>query len=368
MINPILFFLPGLLILGIATTYTDIKEGKIRNKWVLFALTYSLVVHLSFILFKVPISSFYITQTIINLVVVFIVGFLMWDFGLWTAGDGKLFLAFSALVPISTYNRASFIFYFPSATILINTFVPLFVFFFFNILLKTSWKLKKEIFVETLHPKRLLSLISTLFVLGWIMQKASFLIGVSSWVLTIFVMFVFFGLLEKLFSTKRIYLIYTLATFIILFDKQSLSSYFLKGLSLVVLLLLFLRFFILQLGFQTFTKEIKTKDLKPGMVPAEVIEQKKTTKKRAIQYFNIIQYIKDTRNKFFDIKSEGFIKEDIKKIKQLAKKHPDFKTFRVQQTLPFAPFMFLGVLLTVLCYGNVFLFLNYLIRMLISKL
>ena len=369
MVNPIYYFLPGLLILGIATSYTDIREGKIRNKWVVFALVYSLVLHLSFILFKIPMSHFYITQTIINLVVVFIVGFVMWDFCLWTAGDGKLFLAYSALIPISIYSRASFIPYFPSATILINVFVPIFLFLFLNILRKSSPRQKKEVFLKTFHPKQALGLISTLLVFSWFLQEAFSLFGFSNWVLTIIVMFVLFGVLEKLFSTNTTYFIYVLAACVTIFDKQILTSSFLKGFSVLVLLFFLLRTFILELGFQTFTNEVKIENLKPGMIPAEVIGyERQEPKKKKIQYFNIIQYIKGTRNKFFDIKAEGLTKDNLKKIEELAKKHPDFKTLKIQQTLPFAPFMFFGALLTVLCYGSVFLFLNYLFTILISKL
>ena len=51
---------------------------------------------------------------------------------------------------------------------------------------------------------------------------------------------------------------------------------------------------------------------------------------------------------FIDEEAEGITKKQIYKIKDIG-----FAKIRVSQTIPFAPFIFLGVLLTILVKGNI---------------
>ena len=51
---------------------------------------------------------------------------------------------------------------------------------------------------------------------------------------------------------------------------------------------------------------------------------------------------------FLDEEAEGITQKQIDKIKKLG-----FNKIRVSQTIPFAPFIFLGVILTLLAKGNI---------------
>ncbi len=75
-----------------------------------------------------------------------------------------------------------------------------------------------------------------------------------------------------------------------------------------------------KLGQERFSKEISIKYLKPSMVIGD--------------------------NKI-SAEPEGLTKSDIRKLKKMK-----LKKVRVCQTLPFAPFMFLGVILTLIAKGN----------------
>lgn len=361
----IIFFLPGILILGFITSYTDIKQGKIKNKAVLFSLVYTLLIYLSLLfILKTKINQQYIIQFLFNFIFALVVGFVMWDVGLWTAGDGKLFLGYSALVPIFIYNKASAVPYFSSLNILINTFVPLFIFFFFNLLIKTSWKQKKKALKNVFDLKKLLGLVASLFAFIWLYKLVFGLSRLgTNYFLGIFLFFILFTILEK-FSIKLYFTIILLAV-LSLFDPFTHTIQFWKIFVLWFLVFLITRFFILDLGFQTFTTAIKIKDLQEGMVPAEIVyedKSKKELKKKKFLHFSFFEYLKEEKSKrIFDMSSEGLSKQDIFKLRQLKKKHPDLKVFRVQQTLPFAPFMFFGVILTLISNGNVFIFLTYLL-------
>jgi len=52
-----------------------------------------------------------------------------------------------------------------------------------------------------------------------------------------------------------------------------------------------------------------------------------------------------------DVSVEGFTEEDIKKIQKLEKKF-DFHSLQIQQTIPFAPFLFAGAVITYF-FGNI---------------
>ena len=80
----ILIFLPMILFLGIITSYEDIKYGKIRNKWIIPAVIYAIVVNflLFFIYFffvkgQMPRIG-YLVELFISVVISLVLGFVLW--------------------------------------------------------------------------------------------------------------------------------------------------------------------------------------------------------------------------------------------------------------------------------------------------
>ena len=64
----ILYFLPMIIFLGIVTSYDDIKTGKIRNKWIAFALAFSAVMNIILFLTNYA-TSYALVMLAINLFV-----------------------------------------------------------------------------------------------------------------------------------------------------------------------------------------------------------------------------------------------------------------------------------------------------------
>jgi len=130
-------FLPVLFFIGLVTSYQDFKEGKIQNKWILLGLVWGLGIYLLFLIWNliVPYLSFelptflvsYIFKSLINSAISLAIGYLLWYFNLWSAGDAKLFFIFSLLLPLKYYWRSALP-YFPSFALLINTFIPIALF------------------------------------------------------------------------------------------------------------------------------------------------------------------------------------------------------------------------------------------------
>jgi len=63
--------------------------------------------------------------------------------------------------------------------------------------------------------------------------------------------------------------------------------------------------------------------------------------------------------------SIGLTQKNIKELKQLYKeKKIKFNTIRVFKTIPFAPFVFLGVFITLICQGDMIIYLKLLLDIL----
>lgn len=73
-----------------------------------------------------PVPSFgvYLVKVAANALLALVAGFLMWWFGLWAAGDAKAFAVLALLLPLSTYRNA-YMPAFPAYVLLFNTFVSL---------------------------------------------------------------------------------------------------------------------------------------------------------------------------------------------------------------------------------------------------
>ena len=125
-----LFLIP-LFVIGLICSYTDIKYGKIFNKVIgagilcAFFLYSALFFYNLFFLDQKD-SFDYLFRMTLNGLLSFVVGYLIWYFKLWSAGDAKLFTAYAFLLPLKFYSK-NYIPYFPSFVLLINLFIPLFL-------------------------------------------------------------------------------------------------------------------------------------------------------------------------------------------------------------------------------------------------
>ena len=148
-----ILFLPLLFFISIIISYEDIKYGKVRNKWIILGLVWGLAIIFFFFIWYFiasPITHFYyfnilqlpdgspapvftiplnyLSKVILNVVIALTIAFLMWRFKAWAAGDAKLFMVYSLLIPLKYYWK-SYLVYFPSFVLLINIFIPIFIYF-----------------------------------------------------------------------------------------------------------------------------------------------------------------------------------------------------------------------------------------------
>ncbi len=120
-------FLPVLFLIGLIISYQDFRYGKIKNKWIILGLAWGLIIYFFFLIWGIiaePIIPFsYILKVFVNSFFALIVGYILWYFNLWSAGDAKLFFVFTLLLPLQYYWRTALP-VFPSFALLINIFIP----------------------------------------------------------------------------------------------------------------------------------------------------------------------------------------------------------------------------------------------------
>lgn len=150
-----LFFLLPLFLVGGMASYSDIKYGKIKNRHILFGLVYILGLYLFLFVYgwsflRQSANLTYLGELLANATIAIIFGYILWYFNLWAAGDAKLFLLYALLVPLEIYGK-DYISFFPSASLLIDTFFLICLFFLVTILIKeihllADWLKKHKLF------------------------------------------------------------------------------------------------------------------------------------------------------------------------------------------------------------------------------
>ncbi len=317
------------VLLGAITTYEDIKFSKIRNKWVFSAIVVSLII----ILIRFLLGNYlgllpnpiYYTTLFTNILFAILLGYLFFELNLWSPADAKLFIAFSALVPLSIYQFGN-IDYFPSFVILINTFTPVFVYYAFYVLLKSNTKQKKDCFRKAFETKALIGLVLLVFGFSWLVRNLLALIKIPNYFfISIIAIFLLFYVIERFGWDKlKIGLLFSL--FRLIFDYSNVFTIgFWKDFVAIFVILLGI-IVLKEFGDMVLTRRVNAKDLEPGM---------------AMQT------------------KEGLVTLTPNKIKKIIKED---KRVIIHETLPFAVIIFMGVLITIVCQGNLFVFLRTLIE------
>ncbi len=371
LLNPLFYMLPMIIFLGIITSYEDIRHGKIRNKWIVAAVAYSLLANLliflsmSYSLGPDPRLGYFI-ELLGSVIVALIAGFIFWSVGLWSAGDAKLFAAYTSLIPLSAY-KYGYIHFFASSSILLNTFVPFFIAYTVLLMAKTTLKNKIYYLKRSFEPKKLAMLFGFLYAFVWPIDLFFYYTNIpKNYFIVILFLFILIYALQSLLKKKHTMIILLLIALRVIFDSDALGlESIVIALSGVLLFALF-RFFILYMGYDFFTKRVDIRLLKPGMIPAEsVYLEKGEYKKDRTLNFSLLSYLigsgkkNGPEEKKYILKSKGagLEQNDVIKLKRL-EPSLGFEHLRVYQTVPLAPYFFAGVLLTIICKGNMFIFLS----------
>ena len=363
-----ILFLAPLFFVGSICCYTDIKYGKIKNKWILIGLIWVAFIYAALTIYTIFFlhcweNINYLIKALINGFTAFFLGYLLWYFKLWAAGDAKLFTLFAFLIPLKFYSKSYFS-YFPSLTLLINLFIPLIFWLMIkatisgikeipsklkefeqkNKLFSKEWlgKLGSKIWKAA---KTFLTFLAIFIVMQMVMKKMSQ--ALNKIVPNLSIIFLSFFLLYRyIFKfiqknkfvtpiTGSIAVLY--ASYLLYSGQMNVLFNIFKMVFLFMIVIGFLRKFLDSYIEKKEVRKLKIKELKEGMMITEdiLIDFAKKFKE------------KDFKNKFGKISPDGLSSEQVKFLKKLFSQEPE-KEIKIYKTFPFSPFLMLGACITIL--------------------
>lgn len=342
-----------IIFFGLMTSFIDIKKGKIKNNQIFSALLFILI--FNFIFFH---SVKILINTILTMLSALFIGVILWMGNLWSPGDAKLFVAYTGLISniLTSKNILTLPF-----LILLNTATPFFFFYSFLIFKKTTKRDKKRVLKNMLNLKLIFQISLFIFSFSWIINLLfQFLHLPNNYFITIITLFIILEFIKKTkLNFQKILVLLSIIRIIFDFSKIFSISFFVNFI-FIVFIFMFLRFFILNLGAVALSNSVKIDDLKPGMILLDRIKKKddKYLKESGVEISLLNLLIKKTEKYFIENRPEGLSEEEVNTLKKLKKEGKlNFEYLLVHQTLPFAPLLFLGTLLTLISGDNIFLYI-----------
>jgi len=335
------FFLPLVVAICLFVSFSDFRYVRIPNYAVLALLLLGIVFQF---LSGPPLVAF-----AYSVLYGLFSCLLLWFVGIWPAGDAKLFWALMFFFPPAYYLSHDL-----AMDLLFNSFVPIFLFMFFVILYRSKMDVLKEAIAYSLDPYKITMIAVILSGFVWFVSQIIALAGIpENYFVYIIILFAAFELLQKFFTFKTELAFLGFAVLRMVLDfKNVYTLSFVYDFALLMGIFVFFRFFILYLAFKVYTKEVKIEDLEPGVTLAEGIKKDgKEFKKADILEMSLVGFFFKRKEKYIHGLLE-LSEKDVKKIKKLKeKKKLEFDSVLVNQTQPFAFFIFCGYLLTLFCRG-----------------
>ncbi len=365
-----------LLLFCLYATYTDLRERKIKNYCSYGAIYAGILCHVISVLS----GNSPLLGSIATLLGGFCIVLALYWFGIFAAGDAKLVWGASLLMPVGLLGEANAFDQYTPITLIINMFAPycliLVVYLFIKTRLQQKWQAFILIFQQEDFRKQIFEMVFGLIFLLGLRQLVTLSLGglgieTGFWYQLLIVLSLYFTLsyyvakygLEK-FRNSVVCVV--LIGLMIVTTPWTLSAWaasyipFLKIYLVYILIFFFGRNFIYNLDSMVLGREIDISDLREGMVPAEQIVKTEgddgevTYSKEGFALPNVFN-----SNIILGTLPGGVSKEKAAELKQLSEegKFEDFENkIRIQHSLRFAPVIFLGVILTILCRGPFFTF------------
>ncbi len=300
----------ALCILGLAySLYTDLKYREINNKAVALL-----------ILAGVILNRF---EALKNLLIVFLITFILWNFGVISAGDSKVFLFISSLVPSAT---KTYLYSFPTAVIINSILLSFPIFLIYGILKSSELLTKKFLFREIrtkiISTAKALMIISSAYIISKHLEVSMLLSILLITAITI--------VAEKRF--KEIYIVYTPALLFAAFTETRTII-----LIFIAIFLINLIIFLLKLSSLGLKREKNIDELKEGEILAGAVYGDG----RFVE--SIKERIKIKEKPLIAPMARGLTREEIEILKKL-KREGKINKVKIRDSVPFVPSIFAGFL------------------------
>ena len=341
---------PFLAVFALATSIEDWRTGRIRNKWVVAALIYCAAALLAEGIYLstggAAISTDYLAAFAVNAGIAAAFVIACWLANLLSAADAKLVFAYSFLVPLSWYRGVLFS-RFPAFALVFNAVLPL-ALYYAGYAVLAMLRSRRGLSLlgalrRYLNPVRLIELF--LFVTGFSWAAGLFLAEVvheSGPVLMLSTIIVLYWVASRLPQWLLLAVSGGATAGRIVMEGAAMLSWpVLSGL--LVMYAFIVAVFIVLLGVSSFaySEKVSISSLRPGMIVLEDICH--TADGRCA----IKAPGKAEGKMLVAHRSNGLTNEEIFWLQGLAAEgRLPLAELTVAQSVPFAPFMAMGVLLT----------------------
>ncbi len=370
-------FYANLFIMLIFATYYDIKYKKIPNFIIKYGLIASVIINLFIFILSInhiisikplELRKFYSEYFTSWFQMLFIL-FFLWILKLISAGDAKLLLATYALMPptIFHFNHVKNLYHIIH---LQNLLLIVLIVFMKDIThVKLNYALKRKL--KTLfHPRFILSIFLFVYGLSYIMKIVFVIFNVptNNLFLNVLVIFIFWKILSLIFKKETFFAMLFLSLLRLILEFHSIFywHYWINTVVITILILL-IRFILIYVAYDAFTKEVRIEELKPGMKLAERIKMRKSEKRIDFvktEYYKLTllstmdeELDKDIKRFEKEFKYDpkiGLTEYTINKLIQMKKAGKlKYSKIRVFDSFALAPYILIATLLTIIFRGDI---------------
>ena len=307
-----------------------------------------------------------------------LIGVVLYIFGVWSAGDAKLFWGFSVAAPPMLFTTIQESGNTLPLMMLENIFVVYLIFILPNLLLRTSREVKLSVFIENIkNTKSLVDSLKRAFLdlpyflllvrgLSFFLREYLFR-NISPIVLGIFsilLIVVFNRFIEKhgLEKYRNFISLVCLAGVLLV---PSIRVLYLVLIPIIFFVAFLLRPFIWQVGQSAYVRDVDFDALTQGTIPAERIFQVMVPNGETRYEKELAIFPKRKKDKIvLDVSSKGISQSKVEEIQKLWREGAFQQlgdTIKVQQHVRLAGVICSGCLSTVLCKTTLITYLRYLL-------
>jgi preflagellin peptidase FlaK len=360
------------LVACIYASYSDLKEGVIRNNLTFPLIAIGIVLNAIYV-FTSSASIFLFIECAVVTGVIFVLGYIFWKMGAWAGGDVKLFTALAALLPFyaiplypSLVNYhilgvpfpAEAVYPFPF-TLIINSILsilPFLLIYVFYIVVKNKPHLIGELTTPIKQYKKniVLTLVvtSAVTITYTLTKQLNIQIILLSLILIYLLAFIF----SKFPNRAKAVLISVVTVYALITNfKITISGIVLIFISITILEIV--KKLLTSVSKEALQDNYKMSELKEGMIPAYSVfekdnrvyvdDQSFTSRIKAALKTGDVSLINPPKGKLLvSSMAAGLTEKDIDLLKELKNKNKLVDIFRIKKGVPFAPSILIGLLIS----------------------
>ena len=310
----------------------------------------------------------YWTHVAVNAGISFALGFLLWTLGLWAAGDGKLFGLLALLLPLAAYHN-NYLTWFPSFVLFFNTFIAVFAIllleFSTRLVLQAvrggpgylgqvrtkAWTALKENKLKVLNLLILfLAIFTTIRIMRHFLRVALDMgFGDINKTMVYVILFMIFKPVTGLLRYKAtIWVAITIVVGYVIwafgFDPTGEAKHHLLDIGALALSIIIFRF--------AYDAYLKATDER--LIPASFLRAKMVLSDETVRKFK--ERKEFFRNRLHPLEPDGLLPAQLEAIHEWYEENDPGGTIGIARTIPFAPALFVGALITVVVRGLLLVF------------